>query len=276
MATGDNLFISDLPADVDQARVESIFGAYGNITSTKFLPGQGKHAALVRFQTAEEAKWIVENLNGNIPQGLSTPISVKYANSGGKSGGWNSGKGGADTRYSPYGKGGTSGPPPPQAGKGQAKGEVVKGGPDSSIKILKKGLQIANALPGGKWSNDAGALWIGGLPNDTTDLDMYHIFAAFGSIPSNGVRAMLNQDGTCKGYGFVNYIDPQVAQTVIATLNGTQMPDGSILEVKEKGPSSKGGKPGGKDAGKDFGGAKAAPKGGFKGAPAAPKGKGWK
>eukprot|EP00413_Alexandrium_margalefii_P048437 CAMPEP_0204606234 /NCGR_PEP_ID=MMETSP0661-20131031/58966_1 /ASSEMBLY_ACC=CAM_ASM_000606 /TAXON_ID=109239 /ORGANISM="Alexandrium margalefi, Strain AMGDE01CS-322" /LENGTH=262 /DNA_ID=CAMNT_0051617537 /DNA_START=45 /DNA_END=833 /DNA_ORIENTATION=- len=261
MATSDNLFISDLPADVDQKRVETIFGAYGNIATAKFLPGQGKHSALVRFQTVDEAKWIVENLNGNIPQGLSTPIQVKYASSASKGGGWQGGKP-ADTRPSPYGKGGGAPPPQqPMGGKGKEKGEVVKGLGESSIKILKKGLEIANALPGGKWSNDAGALWIGGLPNDTTDLDMYHIFAPFGSIPANGVRAMLNQDGSCKGFGFVNYIDPAAAQTVIATLNGTQMPDGSILEVKQKGPSSKGGK----DKGK----------GGFKGGFKEGKGKGW-
>jgi len=251
----DNLFISDLPGEVDQGKVETIFGAYGNIASAKFLPGQGKHAALVRFHTVEEAKWVVENLNGNIPQGISTPIQVKYANSGGKTGGWSNGAAakGAEPRYSPYGKGATAAAPaaaPPAAGKGQAKGEANIVG-ESSIRILKKGLQMAEALPGGKWSNDVGALWIGGLPNDTTDLDMYHIFAPFGSIPASGVKAMLNEDGSCKGYGFVNYIDPQAAQGVIDTLNGTQMPDGSILEVKQKGPSSN--KGGGKDAGKGKG-----------------------
>merc|ERR1712048_761184 len=89
-------------------------------------------------------------------------------------------------------------------------------------------------MGGGKWSNDNGAIWIGGLPYDTTDLDLYQIFAAFGAIPSNGVRAMLNDDGSCKGFGFVNYIDPTHAQTAIATLNGTQMPDGSVIQVKVK------------------------------------------
>lgn len=247
-APSDNLFISDLPADVDQAQVQEIFGAYGNVTSSKVLPGQGKNAALVRFMSVEEATWVVDNLNGNIPQGLTTPIQVKYANppgskgpKGAKGGMGNwlpNGKGG-DDRYSPYGKGGTNGP---QGGfKGADKG-AGKG--DSTIKVLKKGLQMAEALPGGKWQNDAGAIWIGGLPTDTTDLDLYHIFAPFGSIPSNGVRAMLNEDGSCKGYGFVNYIDPAVAENVITTLNGTQLPDGSLLQVKVKGPPRKGGKGG--------------------------------
>lgn len=248
-APSDNLFIADLPAEVDQAKVETIFGAYGKVTSTKFLPGQGKNAALVRFHTMDEAKWVLENLNGNIPQGLTTPITVKYANSPGSKGGWK-GEKGAD-RYAPYGKGAGLGAIGAKA-SGKGWGDEGKGS-KSSIKILKKGLQVAEALPGGKWSNDAGALWIGGLPHDTTDVDLYHIFSPFGSIPSGGVRAMLHEDGSCKGFGFVNYIDPKVAQTVINTLDGTQMPDGSMLEVKQKGPSRKGGKEDGK-GGKDFGG----------------------
>uniref|UniRef100_A0A7S2JCI8 RRM domain-containing protein n=1 Tax=Alexandrium andersonii TaxID=327968 RepID=A0A7S2JCI8_9DINO len=257
-APSDNLFVADFPAEIDQASVETILGAYGTIVSTKFLPGQEKHAALVRFQSLDEAKWIVENLNGNIPQGLSTPIQVVYARSGSKgAGGFAAGKG-AGERFSPYGKG--AAPPPLVGGKG--KGEVRGKGGETGIKILKKGLQAAGSLPGGKWSNEVGALWIGGLPADTTDLDMYHIFAPFGCIPSNGVRAMLNEDGSCKGFGFVNYIDPQVCEIVIQALNGAQQPDGTLLQVKPKGPSTKG-KEGGKDAGKGSGKAKGGKAGGW-------------
>jgi len=300
----DRVFVSDLPTDVDQPKLEYIFGGYGNVTNAKLLPGAGKHNAFVTFATNTEAAWVVENLNGNIPQGLTTPIQVKFASSstkgcpgkggkdsgygqggkdgsfgGGKDAGWGGGKdagwasnGKGSDRYEPYGKG----------GKG------VKGSSSVNIAQLKQGLQLADALPGGKWSNDSGALWVGGLPSDTTDLDMYHIFAPFGSIPADGVRAMLNEDGSCKGYGFVNYIDPSVAENVINTLNGTQMPDGSVLQVKEKAPSRKGGQAGqdgGKDSakgGKDFGGKDSGKadkgdkgsKGGFKGCQFG-KGGGW-
>mmetsp|Transcript_123643 Transcript_123643/g.344177 ORF Transcript_123643/g.344177 Transcript_123643/m.344177 type:complete len:272 (+) Transcript_123643:69-884(+) len=256
----DTVFVSDLPGAVDQAKLEYIFSGYGHVASAKILPGAGKNAALVRFQTQPEAKWAVENLHGNIPQGLTIPIQVKYADNppGGKGGkgegSWTPNGKNGHNRYSPYGKGGAGdGPPIGTRVKGQA-----KGGGGVSIQQLKKGLQLADALPGGKWSNDVGALWVGGLPDDTTDLDMYHIFAPFGCIPADGVRAMLNQDGSCKGYGFVNYIDPSAAQNVIDTLNGTQMPDGSLLEVREKAPPRKGGEDGGKDGGKDC-------KGGYKG-----------
>jgi len=253
----DNLFISDLPPEVDQAKLDEIFKAYGNVTSSRLLPGQGKHAALVRFETIEEATWIVDNLNGNIPQGLMTPICVKYANSGatgvnrvfnwqplqpsatGTPKGAAASKGGTDARFSPYGKG-VGQDADPAAGEGGSGGKGApaggKGASSTSIKVLKKGLQISGALPGGKWSNDDGALWIGGLPTDTTDIDLYEIFSPFGAIPSNGVRAMLDENGACKGYGFVNYVEPAAAQAATKTLNGTILPDGKVLQVKRKGP----------------------------------------
>merc|ERR1719277_2315413 len=110
-------------------------------------------------------------------------------------------------------------------GKGKGKGKL-------SIKGLKQGLLDAGALPGGKYSNDENALWIGNLPNDTTNEDLYHIFSPFGAIPAYGCRAMTGDDGvTCKGFGFVNFVDQVAAQTAIMTLNGCQMPDGTELIV---------------------------------------------
>mmetsp|Transcript_139296 Transcript_139296/g.240736 ORF Transcript_139296/g.240736 Transcript_139296/m.240736 type:complete len:87 (-) Transcript_139296:37-297(-) len=64
------------------------------------------------------------------------------------------------------------------------------------------------------------------------------------------------QTGMCSSIGFVNFMDHTVAQTAIATLNGTMLPDGSFLTVKPKGPpkdpSAKGAGGKGKDGGKDF------------------------
>eukprot|EP00439_Symbiodinium_sp_Y106_P024371 s341_g2.t5 len=76
----DNLYIADLPPGFTAESLQAIFQEYGNISQFKLLqnsgPG-GKTAALVRFQSVEEATWLVENLNHNIPQGLSSPVIVK-------------------------------------------------------------------------------------------------------------------------------------------------------------------------------------------------------
>mmetsp|Transcript_24352 Transcript_24352/g.36962 ORF Transcript_24352/g.36962 Transcript_24352/m.36962 type:complete len:233 (+) Transcript_24352:132-830(+) len=225
-APNDNVFIADLPMDMDEAKIQGIFGAYGNITSIKLCPGGNRMAALVRFGSLEEATWIVENLNGNIAQGLQDPITVRYASSGNKGKG-GLGGGGAGERWTPYFNKGDYGGKDSDKGKGKGKGK-------GSITVLKKGLQHAGVLPGGRWTNDENALFIGGLPTDTTDYDLYEIFATFGPIPSQGVRAMMNPDGSCKGIGFVNFLDASSALAAINTLNGTMMPDGTTLKVSQK------------------------------------------
>merc|ERR1712194_701994 len=79
----------------------------------------------------------------------------------------------------PFGGGGGGG------GKG-GKG----GGGKGSINLLKKGLQYAGVLPGGKWSNDKNALFVSSLPHDTTDVDMYEIWPLphLSSLISGSVR----------------------------------------------------------------------------------------
>jgi len=229
----DRVFISDLPEGTDDASINSILGAYGHIQAVKMV---GSTNCIVQFASVEEAQWIVENLNGNIPQGLSTPLGCKYANSagGGKGSpawqpGGKSSYSGGGMRWDPLGGKGCMG------GKDMGKG---KGG-KTSIAVLKKGLQYAGVLPGGKWQNDTNALFVSGLPVDTTNADLYDIFAPFGAIPSQGVYAMQLDDGTCKGIGFVNFLDQSSYQNAMNTLNGTMLPDGTQLRVMPKGPSKK-------------------------------------
>jgi len=221
--------------------LRTIIGAYGTISQCKVMTSQPgrKAAAMVRFATVDEAKWIVENLNGNIPQGLTDAVEVKFAmgkdqQKGGDKGG---GKGGPYWG-DPWGKGGGK---DDGKGKGGGKGKC-------SIRTLVKGLADAGALPGGpQCQNDENTLFVAGLPFDSTDCDLYKIFAPFG--PVKGVKAMLDRDsGICSGTGFVNFMDSNATMMSIQTLNGTMMPDGSYLTVKNKSP-----KGAGKDKGMDKG-----------------------
>jgi RNA recognition motif-containing protein len=231
-----NLYISDLPGDIDEGTLLATFGAYGTVVQHKILPKPNAAVttthALIRYSTVDEAKWIFDNVNGNIPQGLSTPIKVTYNNSDGKG----SGKGKLDPFGKGYGKMAAM-----LAGKGAGPyGWQAK--PAFSIKSLIKGLWDAQALPGSDViSNDVNAIYVHGLPKDTEDCDLYKIFAPFGAIAPKGVRAMLHPDGSCMGFGFINYIEPGPVEVAITTLNGTQMPDGKTLTVKVKDSKSMGG-----------------------------------
>jgi len=81
-AVQDNLFIAGLPIAADEQFVKDYFAKYGMVAQCKVLPDQpGKldRAALVRFADAGQARWLVENLNGTIPEGLSSPLTVRFA-----------------------------------------------------------------------------------------------------------------------------------------------------------------------------------------------------
>mmetsp|Transcript_58324 Transcript_58324/g.109953 ORF Transcript_58324/g.109953 Transcript_58324/m.109953 type:complete len:354 (-) Transcript_58324:14-1075(-) len=111
----ENLFVTDLPPTMDEATLTRVLGKYGTIKSYKLFPpsvrGQGN--AIVSFQSVDEAKWLVENLSGNIPEGMETPITLNYKAEnwkkatglvgkggwGGMDGGWGQGAGMAATLF---------------------------------------------------------------------------------------------------------------------------------------------------------------------------------
>lgn len=237
---GDNVYITDLPEMIDDEMVRTVFGAYGMVMSVKAMPGKTpgqKGAALVRFATVDEATWVVENLSGNIPQGFDSPVNVRFANQRSKGG---KGDGGGFGGCGGYGKGAPAAQvnwSDPYGGKGAGKGKGGKGGCD--IKTLLDGLFRSGAMPGGQ-KDEGRCLYVTGFPADTTDFDIYKMFSPFGAICQRGVTAMKNPDGSCRGFGFVDFVEPQGQQAAIMVLDGTLMPDGSTLSVKPKGPSKTG------------------------------------
>jgi len=228
----DHVIIGDLPADLDEQGLKSNFEAYGTIKWCKLWDGKGskggKKSAMIEFASVEEATWLVENLNGNVPLGLETPVSVKFKS---KSGG-----GGGKNRSSPYGGGGGCGVVPPgMAGKGGMGKGVMLGmtGEACSINDVWKGLLRSKVLPGGSWANDERTVVVSGLPSDTTEFDLLKIFSPFGAILPGGVRVKLKDDGTAQGSGMVNFADLETAVTATETLNNCMMPDGRTLRVRQ-------------------------------------------
>ena len=78
-------------------------------------------------------------------------------------------------------------------------------------------------------------LFVANLPRNATNLDLYKIFSPFGAINTKGVKLMKVEDGhSCKGFGFVEFMDNSAAEQAIAKLNGMRLPDGHFLEVAKK------------------------------------------
>jgi len=107
------VYVSDmiLPDGGNEEQVKEIFGQYGSVQHVRLLSGNhgASRCAIVRYASMEEATTVIALLNGNCPQGLSSPVQIKYANApGGSSGGGvapSRGAPAASARFSPYGNG---------------------------------------------------------------------------------------------------------------------------------------------------------------------------
>mmetsp|Transcript_5833 Transcript_5833/g.8273 ORF Transcript_5833/g.8273 Transcript_5833/m.8273 type:complete len:373 (-) Transcript_5833:128-1246(-) len=238
----DNVFFGSLPAQITKETFEAIIRGYGTVTSCRvFAPKTptGKGSALARFGSVEEAAWIVANLNGNLVEGLEEPIVCRYANSGTAAaapgapttvpagGAWGAAAApGGSFRAAPY----------PQGGKGGGKG---KGGGGSFYHLF--GAVKKAGLLGDKANIPVECqVFVTNLPKDTCDADLYRLFSPFGAIAPTGVKAMSHEDGSCKGFGFVDFCDPQSAAIAVQTLNGFQINETTSLGValKQKKPAA--------------------------------------
>mmetsp|Transcript_22789 Transcript_22789/g.53191 ORF Transcript_22789/g.53191 Transcript_22789/m.53191 type:complete len:322 (-) Transcript_22789:65-1030(-) len=236
--------------------------------------GSGKMAALVRFASVEEATAVREAIAeaGGIPVGLQEPIQIAFADPP-KAMGMGQFKGGAaaaaphpmmqsmQQMWNSFAESRPIGPPisapAPFQMKGppapttspswsKGKGSSLKGGggggpgkgpSTATAQDVVVGFEQSGGLPGGtNYSNDAGCVYVAGLPEDTTDLHLYRIFSAFGAIAPRGVRAMLHPDGRCRGFGFINYLHEEAAQAAIETCHDAVLPDGRSMVVRIKTP----------------------------------------
>lgn len=89
-------------------------------------------------------------------------------------------------------------------------------------------IQLSNANKGPDGAN----LFIFHIPNQFTNLDMYHLFQPFGNLIS--VRIMVERgSGRSRGFGFVSYDNPESAVIAIKKLNGYQIGN-KRLKVQHK------------------------------------------
>merc|ERR1719221_1503240 len=243
----DNLYVKELPAGMTDHQVREIFSAYGGVKQVKVLnsagitkDGRGMSVALVRMGDQHEATWLVEHLDGNIPQGLSQPINVKFATSGPKqpvsvSPGPIRAPVAPSQRFDPFGGGGVNGhhaqialPEQPQPIQPiQPIVPVTSGAFGASGRIgghLIPGLNLKFATGG-----DSSNLYIKNLPKEADDLYLYQVFSPFGCVLS--VKAKQYDWGAI---GFVKYATDAEAQNAIENVSGLLLTDGNILHVSVK------------------------------------------
>lgn len=96
-------------------------------------------------------------------------------------------------------------------------------------------------------------LYVGGLPYQTTEQDLFDLFEQIGSVAS--VSIITDRDtGRSKGFGFVEMSDDQDAQSAIDRLNGTLLGNRTITVNEARERQSFGGGSGGNRGGGSGGG----------------------
>lgn len=206
----NNLYVTGLPSDIDEGKLKDIFQAHGKVSQCKVLPprpGETKTVALIRFESADEAKVIKETLNGTVLPGLTNPVSVRFAEN-------KAAKGSED---------------PASTGVVRVTGSGIDG-----IVSTFEAIGPLKATRGHE--HHKGQLYVAGLPPDTGNVHLYRLFAPFGAIGPKGVHAMMTPEGRCKGIAFVNFLEEESAQLAIATYNGAVLPDGTTMKVSMKQP----------------------------------------
>ena len=78
----ERLLVAGLPVDMISEDAAQIFNQYGNAGRCVLIPNtasSGTASAFLIMQSSEDAKWIVDHVSGNIPQGLTEPITAAFA-----------------------------------------------------------------------------------------------------------------------------------------------------------------------------------------------------
>mmetsp|Transcript_55433 Transcript_55433/g.145962 ORF Transcript_55433/g.145962 Transcript_55433/m.145962 type:complete len:558 (-) Transcript_55433:164-1837(-) len=260
----DNLYITGLPEQCGPADLGTLFGAFGTVVSSKVLGVKfGKAAAMVRFASVQEASQVKANMDGQVPPGCQEGIKIQFADSaeskasrkGGKGEGQDAammamftggmgaagGGGGGGCGWSPVGAGGGGYGKDGGSSKGGGgfedfggKGGKGKGKGEGDMNAVLKAFESSGGLPGSTDKDNQVPLYVSGLPSNCEDVHLYRLFSPFGPIAASGVRAMMWPDGSCKGFGFVNYLDVLSANAACESINGAVLPNGAVLQVKPK------------------------------------------
>ena len=80
-----SLCVKGLPGGITEELVRTVFASYGDVVSVKVLitpPGAASSQAIVRMKTGEDAQWVCENVNGNIPSALDEAVEISFAAQG--------------------------------------------------------------------------------------------------------------------------------------------------------------------------------------------------
>mmetsp|Transcript_94800 Transcript_94800/g.182186 ORF Transcript_94800/g.182186 Transcript_94800/m.182186 type:complete len:463 (-) Transcript_94800:112-1500(-) len=241
----DNLYIKGLPVEFTKDLCEEIFGGYGTIQQCKLMNYATDTCALIRMSSIDEASEMVSALNGNIPPGLETAISVRFADTpvtkAKKMQASMSAALGVIAPDDTYG--------PAKGGKGKGKdgpygfaGQVQYGNfdptlpPEISPMVDTVMLNMGGKV-GGKGKRriahdgDESNLYVKDLPGTADELYIYKLFSPFGALESIWIKK--GDDGSW-AIAFVKFMNNDGAANAVIGLTNCLLPDGTMPKVSIK------------------------------------------
>eukprot|EP00416_Gambierdiscus_australes_P019657 CAMPEP_0171069682 /NCGR_PEP_ID=MMETSP0766_2-20121228/9298_1 /TAXON_ID=439317 /ORGANISM="Gambierdiscus australes, Strain CAWD 149" /LENGTH=269 /DNA_ID=CAMNT_0011526091 /DNA_START=55 /DNA_END=864 /DNA_ORIENTATION=+ len=219
----ERVYVSGLQPGMTKEKMTEIFGPYGTLKEAVMVSGNS--ACILVFASLDEAQWLVDNMDGNMPEGISTPLKVKFANRPAN----------AAPAMPTFGAGAAAANRPGPYGQATTATSMVF--PKASIQMLKQNMQMQGRLPTCKTRRPDHQLCVKNLPPDTTAADLCEIFAPFGAISFKGCRALLDASGNCTGVGFVDFIEESSAKAAARTLDGFMSPGSMALRVLLNSPA---------------------------------------
>jgi nucleolysin TIA-1/TIAR len=184
---GYQVFVGDLPQEVDDAKLREIFGAFGSVLEARVMTdtqtGRSRGYAFVSFGDRDAAQHAIAQMNGFLLG--SKRIRCNWA-----------------TPRQAYNNAMRS--TTQQPGQGSAQAGNGSGAPGSS--------QLTSAPP----SSTSSSVYVGNLAPETSDTQLRSIFANYG--PVRDVRIMVD-----KGFAFVHMGNHEAAGAAIAAMNGQEI-----------------------------------------------------
>jgi RNA recognition motif-containing protein len=219
-----NLYVAQLDKGVTKADLDNIFSPYGTLIESKILldpsTGQSRGVAFVRYDTQEQAQSAIRALNGVCLPGMSTPITVKHADTPDdkkrKSRVMTSTGSLYNVRYDPM------------LGARQLSHSYIQ---HHHMQGIYSGYFAGQAATG--IGSQTFCLFVYSLPNDADESLLYRIFGPFGAIAN--VKVIRDPSGRSKGYGFVHFLKYEDAHQAVMSLNGYQLGN-KFLQVSFKAP----------------------------------------
>lgn len=235
------VFLGGISPDTTSESIRDHFEKYGPVTDTVAMMKDGKPRGFgfVTFESVESVDAMFsdgeQNLDGRV---IECKVATREGtmgdpaarNAGGYGGGYNGKGGGGGKGKDSYGGGGTpyyqfdsyGSDSKGGGGKGGKGGGGFKGGG-------------GKGGGGGKDVGRTNKIFVGGLSSTTTNDMLADYFGVFGSLVDHVVMVD-KATGKPKGFGFVQYEDPESVDAVLADYANHQI-DGKWIEVKRAQPA---------------------------------------